>query len=148
MFITCHVISAHCAVPLTEESLFVCVGYGWVGYFTFLFFLLLKKLVCYAHVFAPLLYTYNAHVFVHVFVLCTCICTIDIHLQCTHSPMLYIHVHVHVHVYIYSYMVYIYLYVYVISIHVGGIEAFQPRASWPPQSQECSQRYDPNSSAH
>ena len=30
---------------------FVCLGYGWVGYFTFLFFLFSLKLVCYAHVF-------------------------------------------------------------------------------------------------
>ena len=28
--------------------MFVCLGYGWVGYFTFLFFLISLKLVCYA----------------------------------------------------------------------------------------------------
>ena len=33
------------------HAMFVCLGYGWVGYFTFLFLLLSFKLVCYFHVY-------------------------------------------------------------------------------------------------
>ena len=34
----------------------VCLGYGWIGYLTFLFFLFSKAVVCYTHVFS---YTYS-----------------------------------------------------------------------------------------
>ena len=33
-----------------STCMFVCLGYGWVGYFTFLFLFTFLKLVCYAHV--------------------------------------------------------------------------------------------------
>ena len=38
--------------------MFVCLGYGWVGCFTFFSFLFFFKLVCYAHVF-PCIYMYE-----------------------------------------------------------------------------------------
>ena len=37
--------------PGVPSYLFVCLGYGWVGYFTFLFLSYFFELVCYAHVF-------------------------------------------------------------------------------------------------
>ena len=49
---TCVLKAGHPGVP--SYYMFVCLGYGWVGYFTFLFFF---KLVCYAHVF-PCMYMY------------------------------------------------------------------------------------------
>ena len=45
--------------PLLYYNMFVCLGFGWVGYFTFLL-----KLVCYAHVFPVhiIMYTVEASV--------------------------------------------------------------------------------------
>ena len=52
--------------------MFVCLGYGWVGYFTFLSFLsTFLRLVCYAHVFPCTciiyMYTYITYLLIHVY---------------------------------------------------------------------------------
>ena len=63
--------AGHPGVP--SYYMFVCLGYGWVGYFIFLFFLINPRRACAARV--------------TVVVLCVCVCTTILGLQATRRLM-------------------------------------------------------------